>query len=383
MVWSTIFLLLSLSIAYGFLGPRNFMYSKKIQSPMMKLSENNMDKELVDYSTSWYVVGETKEIRTNKLYKAKIWDEDYVFWKNEGTYYAMDDDCSHRGASLSDGHLCDNQVICPYHAYEFDKKGILVKIPGLNFTNTPCKNQKTYAIMEKNGWVYINTKMTPMDILRFPRETQFLFEEPEGHDENFSSVLFHTPFKAYGRVVSENSLDVMHIAYVHTFGNKQHPSPIREDPPYSVGDYPNHYRTKYDYIAGSDSIAKKMYSTKTLQIENEFVMPHTTVARVLFDEKISTIITFATPHNNTHTTLYVKTYRNFWYDNQGTLLSMATNYIGDMITTSMMKNTVNQDKSVVEGIYFDKKDGKFNMKYDKLQSVYKKKYKQLVEENEK
>jgi uncharacterized protein YcfL len=175
----------------------------------------------------------------------------------------------------------------------------------------------------------------------------------------------------------------MHIAYVHTFGNKQHPSPTREDPPYSVGDYPNHYRTKYDYIAGSDSIAKKMYSTKTLQIENEFVMPHTTVARVLFDEKISTIITFATPHNNNHTTLYVKTYRNFWYDNQGTLLSMATNYIGDMITTSMMKNTVNQDKSVVEGFYFDKKDGKFNMKYDKLQSVYKKKYKQLVEENEK
>jgi phenylpropionate dioxygenase-like ring-hydroxylating dioxygenase large terminal subunit len=90
----------------------------------------------------------------------------------------MDDDCSHRGASLSDGHLCDNQVVCPYHAYEFDKKGTLVKIPGLNFTNTPCKNQKTYAIIEKNGWVYINTKMTPMDILRFPRETQFLFEEP-------------------------------------------------------------------------------------------------------------------------------------------------------------------------------------------------------------
>jgi hypothetical protein len=57
MVWSTIFLLLSLSIAYGFLGPRNFMYSKKCQNPMMKLSENNMDKELVDYSTSWYVVG--------------------------------------------------------------------------------------------------------------------------------------------------------------------------------------------------------------------------------------------------------------------------------------------------------------------------------------
>jgi len=48
----------------------------------------------------------------------------------------------------------------------------------------------------------------------------------------------------------------------------------------------------------------------------------------------------------------------------------------------MMENTVEQDRSVVEGIYFDKQNGKFNMKYDKLQSVYKQKYKQLLENPE-
>jgi len=236
--------------------------------------------------------------------------------------------------------------------------------------------------MEKNGWVYLNTKMTPLDLLRFPLQTQFIYEEPESHDESFSSALFHKVFRAYGRVVSENSLDVMHIAYVHTFGNKNHPSPVSEVPPYEVGDYPNHYKTKYDYLAGDDSIAKKMYSTKTLQIENEFVIPHLTVARVLFDEKISTIITFATPHNSTHTTLYVKTYRNFWYNKDRSLYSLLYNFIGNVVTKMMMENTVEQDRSVVEGIYFDKQNGKFNMKYDKLQSVYKQKYKQLLENPE-
>lgn len=369
--------LLSCAYVYSFI-PRNFIYSQPSSLNMV----NHMTKELDSLASSWYVVGETQEIFSNKLYKAKIWDHDYVFWKNNGVYYAMDDDCSHRGASLSDGKLCDNQVICPYHAYEFDKTGTLVHVPGLNFTNTPCKNQQTYAILEKNGWVYLNTEISPLDLLRFPLKTQFIYEEPESHNEKFSSVLFHKMFQAYGRVVSENSLDVMHIAYVHTFGNKNHPSPVGEVPPYNVGDYPNHYKTKYDYLAGDKSIAKKMYSTQTLQIENEFVLPHTTIARVLFDNKISTIITFATPHNISHTTLYVKTYRNFWYEKPKSLFSLIFNYIGDFVTKKMMENTVEQDRSVVEGIYFDKQDGKFNMKYDKLQSVYKQKYKKHIEDTE-
>ena len=108
--------LLSCAYVYSFI-PRNFLYSQPSSLNMV----NHMTKELDSLASSWYVVGETQEIFSNKLYKAKIWDHDYVFWKNNGVYYAMDDDCSHRGASLSDGKLCDNQVICPYHAYEFDK----------------------------------------------------------------------------------------------------------------------------------------------------------------------------------------------------------------------------------------------------------------------
>lgn len=378
-----VFYFLSLfCICYGFIFPSKYIYSNKFKSLPLNMVSDSMKEELDYYASHWYVVGEIENVGSNKLYKTKIWDHDYVFWKNQGQYFAMDDDCSHRGASLSGGKLIHNKVICPYHAYEFDCKGKLVHVPGLNFTNTPCKNQQSYAIMEKNGWVYLNTKMTPLDLLRFPLQTQFIYEEPESHDESFSSVLFHKVFRAYGRVVSENSLDVMHIAYVHTFGNKNHPSPVSEVPPYEVGDYPNHYKTKYDYLAGDDSIAKKMYSTKTLQIENEFVIPHLTVARVLFDEKISTIITFATPHNSTHTTLYVKTYRNFWYNKDRSLYSLLYNFIGNVVTKMMMENTVEQDRSVVEGIYFDKQNGKFNMKYDKLQSVYKQKYKQLLENPE-
>jgi hypothetical protein len=179
-------------------------------------------------------------------------------------------------------------------------------------------------------------------------------------------------------LVSENSLDVMHIGFVHTFGNSENPSPIYEKPPYLVGDYPNHYKSQYYYEAGKDSLARKFFGIKKLLIENEFILPHTTIARVIFGNLTSTVITSTLPLNNTNSNLFVKTYRNFWNDNNNLLFGNIINYFGDLITTIMMKNTVMQDKAIIENINLQNMDGKFNMKYDKLQNLYRSLYKKLV-----
>jgi hypothetical protein len=97
------------------------------------------------------------------------------------------------------------------------------------------------------------------------------------------------------------------------------------------------------------------------------VLPHTTVARVFFGNSISTVITFALPINERQSKLFVKTYRNFW-----------PNPLGDYMTENMMRNTMLQDKLVVENIDVRYLEGKFNMKYDKLQNVYKTFYKKWV-----
>lgn len=36
-----------------------------------------------------------------------------------GAYHAIDDMCPHMGASLSDGHVEDGVVTCPWHAWSF------------------------------------------------------------------------------------------------------------------------------------------------------------------------------------------------------------------------------------------------------------------------
>jgi len=284
----------------------------------------------------------------------------------------MDDSCSHRGASLSQGKIKNNNIVCPYHGYEFNSTGVLVKVPGLNFTNTACQNQRTYNVIEQDGWVYLNTISKN---LYEPKEIR-IYREPEIYSGSFSQVLLNFDFNAFGRIISENSLDVMHIGFVHTFGNQKNPSPTKEVPPYALKDYPFHYKTEYEYNSGPDSMAKQVFMVDKLKIENEFILPHTTVARVLFGDYISTVITSTLPLNNTHSKLFVKTYRNFWNTNDTSYLGNYYNNMGDFITEYTMIKTVLQDKSIVENIKHI--DGKFNMKYDKLQNVYKTLYKRFV-----
>jgi len=314
----------------------------------------------------WYVVGESTEFLSNQLYKRTIWNNEYVVWKTNESYYALDNHCSHRGASLSNGELVQQNIICPYHGYAFNSSGILCSVPGHTFKNSACQNIKSYQIQERHGWIYVNTQA------RVGEPEIPIFEEREANDPDFTTTFFNLPFTAYARILSENSLDVMHIAYVHSFGNKQVPSPIQEIPPKKQEDYPYHYKTQYVYTSGEQSIAKMFFNSHYLDVDNEFILPHTQIVRVHFNTYTSTIITFATPINYTHSHLYMKTHRSYWYkSNPDNVLDRLYNYIGDCITYQMMKDTAFQDREVIEKINPKYMKGNYNMKYDKLQNVYR------------
>ena len=338
---------------------KNNYLNQKNEYPKLNIHDlTDQDK----YDLQWYVIGSPGDFVTNKPKKVTVWSKNYVVWKNnEGNYTCLDDVCSHKGASLSGGKIHENCVVCPYHGYEFNDNGTLVKVPGLNFQSSPIYDVSKYSIIEKNGWIYLNTMEKNISN---PEMEINIFEEEE-FAKNFSVVHLNMDFNCYSRILSENSLDVMHIGFVHTFGNKEHPAPTHENPPKLIS--PFHYKTTYDYESGKDSMVKKVFNINTLKIENEFILPHTTVARVIFGDYVSTVITFALPLSDNKSRLFVKTYRNFW-----------NNDMGDALTRNLMYNTMLQDKVVVENIDMKYMDGKFNMKFDKLQNTYKSFYKRLV-----
>lgn len=327
-------------------------------------------RELTDqnkYDLQWYVIGTKADFSKNVPKKTTIWNKNYVVWRNgDNQYVGLDDVCPHKGASLAGGKVCNKHIVCPYHGYEFDENGKLDKVPGISFHPSPVYDVSKYQVVEKNGWVYLNTYS---DIAKIDNSTgqpyvENIFVEPEVA-RNDSAVFLDMDFNCYSRIVSENSLDVMHIGFVHTFGNSKNPAPVEVHPPKEVG--PNHFKTAYLYEAGDKSFARKIFGAKDLRIENEFILPHTTIARVIFGPYISTVITFALPISENKSKLFVKTYRNFW-----------PNQLGNMVTENWMFNTMLQDKLVIENIDSRFMDGKFNMRFDKLQNTYKTFYKRFV-----
>jgi len=331
----------------------------KVEYPKLNVSQLTEQEK---YDLQWYVIGKKGDFMPNRQKKVTIWSKNYVVWKDsQGDYFALDDICPHRGASLANGKIQNNCAVCPYHGYEYNTNGTLVKVPGLDIQPSSHYDISKFKVVERNGWIYLNTVSVNDTTNEFDVN---IFEEEEIAKE-YPVVFLEMDFNCYSRILSENSLDVMHIGFVHTFGNKKNPSPIYEDPPKLVS--PHHYKSKYEYESGEDSMAKKLFGFKDLKIENEFVLPHTTIARVIFGDFVSTVITFALPINENKSRLFVKTYRNFWY-----------NELGDKITRDLMYKTMLQDKVVVEGIDKSCMDGKFNMKYDKLQNTYKSFYKRFI-----
>ena len=350
------------------------MFSPKSSLPSTKLigaptlDYNELDEQ-DKFDLQWYVVGNKNDFATNSAKKIQIWNRNYVVWKDyNGSFYALDDVCPHKGASLSKGTISNNNVICPYHGYEYNINGTLTKVPGICFQHSPIYDVSKYNILEKNGWIYLNTRAINVTD-EIDNSGDNIYSEPEAH-QNFSVVNLEMIYNCYSRILSENSLDVMHIAFVHTFGNRKKPDPIKEIPPKLVG--LNHYKSTYYYEAGEDSLARKMFGVLNLTIENEFILPHTTIARVIFGDFISTVQTFALPIGENKSKLFVKTYRNFWQ-----------NQLGDAVTRNSMYNTMLQDKLVVESIDSRFMDGRFNMKFDKLQNTYKSFYKRFVHSNDK
>jgi vanillate O-demethylase monooxygenase subunit len=366
------------SLRWGSIIPGRFLLNRRLYNKDHPLLQNpgltsplfrkKIDYQLLTeqnkYDLQWYVIGTPTDFFVDRPTKVKVWEKEYVVWKgDDGLYRALDNACPHKGASLAKGKIIDDQVVCPYHGYEYAKNGTLTKVPGICFHPSRSYDNYAYPVVEKNGWVYLNTYVRN-DTTKDMFFMENIYEEPEAHP-NFTAVAIQMDFGCYSRILSENSLDIMHIAFVHTFGNENYPAPTKEQAPERVGDY--HYRSSYLYQAGDRSVAKRVFGVDELQIENEFILPHTTVARVIFGDKVSTIITFALPIGDNKSRLFVKTYRNFFL-----------NSYGDYLSKKLMLETMNQDREIVENIHPCDMDGKFNMKFDKLQNTYKTFYKKLI-----
>ena len=340
------------------------------------LNQKSIEQHLLNHK--WYVIGKTSDFPIDMTKKIVINDVPITIWRDKDYNFAgISDVCRHRGVSLSKGRIDKhtNCVVCPYHTFKYNKKGRMVQSPGQSSIRTGKNfNLKTdvpyYKVSNFNDWVYLyNEPLYEISPLN-PPSSNSIWHEPEGYDASYRYVLLNKEFNVDARTVTENSLDILHISEVHTFGNKKRPLPITDNIEV-LGE--GHVKASYEYETSEDSLAFKIFGIEHLFIENEYILPHYTVARVKFGKYTNTIITSALPISNNKTQLFVKSYRNYWvYDFD------PLNYLFDKITEDQMDQTLNEDKNVINNIYYDHRDGSFITKYDQLVKMYREDYDKYI-----
>jgi nitrite reductase/ring-hydroxylating ferredoxin subunit len=67
-------------------------------------------------------VAKTNEIKPGEGKLIEVEDHEIALFNCDGSYYAIDNTCTHQGGPLCEGDLEGNKVICPWHGAEFDVK---------------------------------------------------------------------------------------------------------------------------------------------------------------------------------------------------------------------------------------------------------------------
>ena len=74
--------------------------------------------------------------------------KDLALFNVEGTFYAIDNACAHRGGPLGEGDLEGRIVLCPWHAWRWDVT------TGAN-ANNPAVKMACFPVVVENGAVFV------------------------------------------------------------------------------------------------------------------------------------------------------------------------------------------------------------------------------------
>ncbi len=159
----------------------------------------------------WYVILESKEVKSGKPVGVTRLGEKMVLWRDaQGKVTCTSDLCPHRGVALSSGKIIGDCIQCPFHGFEFDSSGRCRMIPanGKNAEPPRAFQVRAYPTRESHDFIYIWWGE--------PRETYPELPFFDTIDETHSSYFtFHDHWATHYSRAIENQLDVVHLPFVH------------------------------------------------------------------------------------------------------------------------------------------------------------------------
>jgi len=96
------------------------------------------------------LAGKTSDIPPGKMLKVSSNGKEILVANVDGKYFAMDDTCTHAGASLAEGKLEGTVVTCDWHGSKWDSKtGKLIAFPA------KIKDLNSYKVVVESDNIFL------------------------------------------------------------------------------------------------------------------------------------------------------------------------------------------------------------------------------------
>lgn len=161
---------------------------------------------------SWYLVARDVDV-ADKPVGLKRLNRNIVLWRDtSGTLKAVEDFCPHRGARLSLGHVCGDEIACEYHGVQLNGDGVVTMTPSTPGSKLEGQKLiKSYPVQQAFGaiWVYFSDGLdpdAPVPELTFPDEF---------YTGEWSGFVDIRPFDCNWQLVRDNQFDPIHGSYLH------------------------------------------------------------------------------------------------------------------------------------------------------------------------
>ena len=102
-------------------------------------------------------VADKLDVGMGKMKRVVLDDREILVANVNGTYYAVDNICTHFGGNLSEGVLEGNVVTCPNHQAKFDvTTGKVVSPPAEALGHPDIEDLETYLVKVEDHYIMVN-----------------------------------------------------------------------------------------------------------------------------------------------------------------------------------------------------------------------------------